>query len=163
MDNLVEALTLLETIDSWKFSSKESLDILLLKSKVLRLMGIPDKAIKAIGYNDEFLPASQLKTRMSFELANCYITKGDLDLAHNKLTDILMSAGPGPLSNEISLRLAEVCLELGQNSQAITVCKQLLDSEISVQIREKALKVQVAAYNHQKNFDNAALALVGQR
>ncbi|MCP4613751.1 MAG: hypothetical protein GY845_34110 [Planctomycetes bacterium] len=163
LENLVEALTLLETIDSWQFSSKESIDILLLKSKVLRLMGLPDKAIKALGYNDEFLPASQLKTKISFELANCYIAKGDLDLAYNKLTDVLMSAEPGPLSNEISLRLAEVCLDLGQNSQAITVCKQLLDSKVSVQIREKALKVQVAAYNHQKNFDNAALALVGQR
>ena len=52
---------------------------------------------------------------------------------------------------------------LYQYSQAITVCKQLLDSEISIQIRQKALKVQVAAYNYQKNFDNAALALVGQR
>jgi tetratricopeptide (TPR) repeat protein len=163
LENLVEALTLLETIDSWQFSSKESIDILLLKSKVLRLMGLPDKAITVIGYNAEYLPDSQLKTRMSFELANCYIAKGDLDLAYTKLTDILMSADPGPLSNEIALRLAEVCLDLGQSSQTITVCKQLLDSEVSNQIRQKALKVQVAAYNHQKNFDNAALALVGQR
>jgi len=163
LENLVEALTLLETINSWQFSSKESVDILLLKSKVLRLMGLPDKAIKTLGYNAEFLPDSKLKTRMSFELANCYIAKGDLELAHQKLTDILMSAEAGPLSNEISLRLAEVCLDLGQSSQAITVCKQLLDSEVSIQIRQKALKVQVAAYNHQKNFDNAALALVGQR
>jgi tetratricopeptide (TPR) repeat protein len=163
LENLVEALTLLETIDTWQFSSKESIDILLLKSKVLRLMGLPDKAITALGYNAEYLPDSQLKTRISFELANCYIAKGDLDLAHKKLTDILISADSGPLSNEIALRLAEVCLDLGQSSQAITVCNQLLDSEVSNQIRQKALKVQVAAYNHLKKFDNAALALVGQR
>jgi hypothetical protein len=86
-----------------------------------------------------------------------------LDFAHKKLTDILISAAPGLLSQEIALRLAEVCLDIGQSSQTITVCQQLLDSEVSIQIRQKASKVQAAAYNQQKNFDNAALALVGQR
>lgn len=163
LENFVEALTLLETIDSWQFSTKESIEILLLKSKVLRLMGLPDKAIAVLGSNAEYLPESQLKTRMSFELANCYIAKGDLDFAQKQLTDILIGAATGPLSHEIALRLAEVCLDLGQSSQTITVCQQLLDSEAAIQIRQKALKVQAAAYNQQKNFDNAALALVGQR
>ncbi|MHC4585407.1 MAG: tetratricopeptide repeat protein [Planctomycetota bacterium] len=163
LENFVPALTLLETIDSWQFSTKESIDILLLKSKVLRLMGLPDKAIAVLGDNAEYLPDSQLKIRISFELANCHIVKGDLDFAHKKLTDILISAAPGPLSHEIALRLAELCLDIGQSSQTITVCRQLLDSEVSSRIRQKALKVQAAAYNQQKNFEDAALALVGQR
>ena len=163
LENFVEAFILLETIDSWQFSKNESIEILLLKSKVLRLMGLPDKAIAVLGYDAEYLPDSQLKTRMFFELANCYINKGDLDFAHKKLTDILINAAPGPLSHEIALRLAEVCLDLGQSSQAITVCKQLLDSELSSRIRQKVLKVLAVAYKEQKNFDNAALALVGQR
>ncbi|MHC4535636.1 MAG: tetratricopeptide repeat protein, partial [Planctomycetota bacterium] len=49
LENFVDALTLLETIDSWQFSTKESIEILLLKSKVLRLMGLPDKAIAVLG------------------------------------------------------------------------------------------------------------------
>jgi len=163
LENFVGALTLLETINSWQFSTKESIEILLLKSKVLRLMGLPDKAIAVLGDNAEYLPDSQLKTRLSFELTNCYIAKGDLDFAHKKLTDILISADPGHLSHEIALRLAEVCLDLGQSSQSITVCQQLLDSEVSIQIRQKALKVLAVAYKEQKNFDNAVLALVGQR
>jgi len=163
LENFVEALTLLETIDSWQFSTNESIEILLLKSKVLRFMGLPDKAIAVLGDDAEYLPDSQLKTRMFFELANCYIAKGDLDFARKKLTDILISAAPGPLSHEIALRLAEVCLDLGQSSQTITVCKQLLDSEVSIQIQQKALQVLAVAYKEQKNFDNAALALVGQR
>jgi hypothetical protein len=126
-------------------------------------MGLPDKAIAVLGGNAEYLPDSQLKTRLSFELTNCYIAKGDLVFAHKKLTDILISAEPGHLSHEIALRLAEVCLDLGQSSQTITVCKQLLDSEVSIQIRQKALKVLAVAYKEQKNFDNAVLALVGQK
>ncbi|MHC4103539.1 MAG: tetratricopeptide repeat protein, partial [Planctomycetota bacterium] len=163
LENFVEALTLLETIESWQFSTKESIEILLLKSKILRLMSLSDKAIAILGDNAEYLPDSQMKTRMSFELANCYIDKGDLNFAHKKLTDILISAAPGPLSHKISLRLAEICLDIGQSSQTITVCKQLLDSEVSSQIRQKASKLLAAAYNKQKNFENAALALVGQR
>ncbi len=162
MENFVDALTLLENVDSWQFSKKESFEILLLKSKVLRLMGLPDKAITVIGNNVDFLPASQLKTKMSFEIANCYIAKGNLDFAHKKLTNILMNASPGPLADEISLRLAEVCLELNQNSQTITVCRQLLNSEISTQLKQKALKVLAAAYSQQKNYNNAALALLGR-
>jgi tetratricopeptide (TPR) repeat protein len=160
--NFVDAVTLLENVDSWQFSKKESFEILILKSKVLRLMGLPDKAIMVIGDNPEFLPNSQLKTKMSFEIAECYIAKGDLDLADKKLTNILMSAAPGPLANEITLRLAEVCLELDQTSQTITVCRQLLNSQISTQIKQKAIKLLAAAYSRQKNYNDAALALLGQ-
>ncbi len=160
LENFIDALTLLENVDSWQFSKKESFEILLLKSKVLRLMGLPDKAILAIGDTAEYLPDSTLKTRMSFELTNCYIAKGDLDFAQKKLTNILMSAAPGPLVNEITLKLAEVCLELGQSSQTVTVCRRLLDSEVSTQIKQKAQKVLAAAYNQQNKFDDAALALL---
>ena len=162
LENFIDALTLLENVDSWQFSKKESFEILLLKSKVLRFMGLPDKAIMVLGNNAEYLPASQLKTKMSFELANCYIAKGDLDFAHKKLTNILINAAPGSLANEITLRLAEVCLDLGQTSQTVTVCLQLLDSDVSTQIKQKALKVLATAYNQQKNFNDAALALLGQ-
>ncbi|MHA2404276.1 MAG: hypothetical protein ACXADH_14860, partial [Candidatus Kariarchaeaceae archaeon] len=162
LENFVDALTLLENVDSWQFSKKESFEILLLKSKVLRFMGLPDKAVMLLGDNAEFLPPSELKIKMSFELANCYIALGDLDYAHKKLTNILMSTSPGPLANEISLRLAEVCFDLGQNSQTVTVCRQLLDSEVSTKIKQKALKILAAAYNQQKQFNNAALALLGQ-
>ena len=95
-------------------------------------------------------------------MANCYIAKGDLDFAHKKLTNILINAAPGSLANEITLRLAEVCLDLGQTSQTVTVCLQLLDSDVSTQIKQKALKVLATAYNQQKNFNDAALALLGQ-
>jgi len=162
LENFVDALILLENVDSWQFSKKESYEILLLKSKVLRLMGLPDKALLVVGDNPDFLPASQLKTRMYFEIAECYIAKGELDFAQVQLTNILMDAAPGPLANEITLRLAEVCLELGQTSQTITVCKQLLDSEVSTPMKHETLKVLAAAYSRQKNYNDAALALLGQ-
>ena len=73
-----------------------------------------------------------------------------------------MSAAPGPLADEVTLRLAEGCLELGRSSQTVTICRQLLDSELSTQIKQKTLEVLAAAYKQQKKFDDAALALLGQ-
>jgi len=163
LEHFVEALALLESIHTWQFSKKESIEILLLKSKVLRFMGLPDEAIVALGDVAEYLPDSQLKTRVSFELANCYVAKGDLKFAHKMLTEILIRAVPGPLAREVALELAEVCLKLGQNSQTVSVCLQLLDSAVSARIKQKALKVLAAAYNRQKKYDYAALALLGQR
>jgi len=162
LEHFVEALVLLENIHTWQFSKKESIEILLLKSKVLRFMDLPDKAIAVLGDIAEYLPNSQLKTRVSFELVSCYIAKGDLEFAHKKLAEILISAAPGPLAHEIALELAQVCLKLGQDSQTVTVCLQLLDSDVSARIKQKALKVLAAAYNRQKKFDDAALALFGR-
>ena len=163
LNHFVEALTLLESIHSWQFSKKESIELLLLKSKVFRFMDLPDKAINALGDIAEYLPDSQLKTRVSFELANCYIAKGDLEFAHRMLTEILISAAPGPLAHEVALVLADVCFKLGQNSQTVSVCLQLLDSAASALIKQKASKLLAAAYNRQKKYDDAALALLGQR
>jgi len=163
LENFVDAFTLLESIHSWQFSRTESVEILLLKSKVFRFMDLPDKAITVLGDIAEYLPDSQLKTRVSFELANCYIAKEDLKSAQKILAEILVSAAPGPLAHEVALELAQVALKLGQNSQTVSVCLQLLDSEASAQIKQKALRVLAAAYNRQKKYDDAALALVGQR
>ena len=162
LEHFVETLALLESVHSWQFSKKESIEILLLKGKVFRCVGLPDKAISTIGDVAEYLPDSQLKTRASFELAKCYIAKGDLEYVQKKLTEILISAAPGPLAHEIALELAEVCFELGQNSQAVFVCLQLLDSTVSTPIEEKASKLLAAAYNRQKKYNDAALALFGQ-
>jgi tetratricopeptide (TPR) repeat protein len=163
LERFVEALALLEGVHPWQFSKKESIEILMLKGRVLCFMGLPDEAIAALGDIAEYLPDSQLKTRVSFELVNCYIAKGDLEFAHKKLTEILISAAPGPLAHEIALELAEVCLKLGQNSQTVSVCLQLRDSAVSTRIKQKASKLLAAAYNRQKKFDDAALALLGQR
>jgi len=162
LEHFVEALALLEGVHPWQFSKEESIGILLLKGRVLRFIGLPDEAITALGDIAEYLPDSQLKTKVSFELVNCYIAKGDLEFAQKKLTEILINAAPGPLAHEITLELAEVCLKLGQNSQTVSVCLQLLDSAASARIKQKALKVLAAAYKRQKKFDDAALALFGQ-
>jgi tetratricopeptide (TPR) repeat protein len=160
--HFVQALDILEDIHSAALSQKEFIEILLLKSKVLRVMGLVDKAIAIIGDRAEYVSDTQLKTKICFELSDCYIEKGRLDVAHKKLAEILVLTESGPLAHEIALRLAEVCLQLGQNNQTISVCSQLLNLQPSEQIKQKTLDLMAMAYKQQKNYDRAALALLGQ-
>jgi len=158
----VQALDILEDIHSVMLSKQESIAILLLKNKVLRAMGLVDKAIAILGDRAEFISDPQLKAKVSLELADCYVNKENFELARKKLAEILIVIESGPLAHEIALKLAAVCLKLGQDSQATSVCLQLLDLEPPEQIKQKALELLATAYDQQKDYDRAALALLGK-
>ncbi|HEW79117.1 MAG TPA: tetratricopeptide repeat protein [Phycisphaerales bacterium] len=159
---LVEALDVLENVRSGVLSQKESVEMLLLKSEIFRAMGLVDKAIAALSDRSQYLSDPQLKARISFELTNCYIAEGKLELARSNLTEILVIVEPGPLADQVALKLADVCLKLGQNSQTVSICSQLLDSGPSAAITQKALGLLATAYNRQKNYDRAVSALLGK-
>jgi tetratricopeptide (TPR) repeat protein len=160
--HFVEALTLLENMQPWQFSQKEYIQILLAKSKVLRSMGLAGRAITTLGDRAEYLDDPKLKAKVYFEVAECLAAEGDLELARSKLTEILISVEPGSFAHEVALKLAETCLKLGQTAQTISICSQLLDSEPSAQIRQKALNILATAYQQQKNYDKAAMTLAGK-
>ncbi len=160
--NLTEALNALESIRSVSLSQEQSVEILVLKSRILRMLGLVDTAIVPLRDRIEYVSVPQLKASISFELAQCHIAKENLEHASSYLIDVLGAIEPGPFAHRAALELAEVCLKLNQNSQAISVCLQLMDSNASAQIRQKTLRVLATAYNQQKNYDKAALALSGQ-
>ncbi|GAF85992.1 unnamed protein product, partial [marine sediment metagenome] len=141
----IKALNILENTQSVAFSQRASIEILLLKSKIFRMMGLADKTITILSDRMQYLPDPQLKARVSFELSQCYIAEGKLELASKILTEILTFVEPGPPAHKIVLELAEVCLKLGRNRQTISICSQLLDLEPSEQIKRKALNILVTA------------------
>jgi tetratricopeptide (TPR) repeat protein len=159
---LIEALEVLENLRSWQFPQQQYIKILLLRSKILRSMGLADRAIATLGDSAEYLTDPQLKAKVSFELAECSAAKGNLEEARSQLTEILALVEPGPLAHEVAVKLADVCLKLGQDAQTISICLQLLDSGPSAQVKQKALNILTTAYQQQKNYDKAALALLGQ-
>ncbi len=161
-EHFIEALTLIDSVHPWQFSQKESIEILLIKSKILRTMGLVNKAVYVLGERVEYIQDTQLKTKLYFELSKCYIAQDNLELALRALSETLIFVEPGPLSHEIALELADVCLKLGEHSQTITLCLQLLDSNPSSQIKQKALSTLAAAYYQQKKYDKATLAFLGR-
>jgi tetratricopeptide (TPR) repeat protein len=160
--HFVEALVVLEKARPWQFSQKESVDVLLLQAGVLRAMGLFDKAILVLRDRAEYLLDPQLKAKALYELAKCHVAEEDLELARRNLTEVLVLIEPGPFAQEVGCELADVCLQLGQDSQAISICSQVLDSAPSAPIRQKALSLLTKAHIRQKNYDRAALSLLGR-
>ena len=159
-ENFIKALAIVENIHSWQLSQKEAVKISLLKSRIYREMGLVHKAVAALTKKAEHIFDAQLKAQISFELTNCYIARKDWQFAYKNL-QMLVFVEPGPLANRISCKLAQVCLEIGKNSQAVSVCSQLLDTGPSEQIRKQTLEFLAEAHKRQKNYDKAALALLG--
>jgi len=160
--HFVEALEALEKTHPWQFSQEESVEMLLLKARVLRSMGLSDKAILVLADRAEYLLDTQLKAKVLYELAKCHIAEQYLELAHGNLIGALVLIEPGPFAHEVGCELAEVCLKLRQNSQAVTICQQLLNSAPSAPIRQRAMNILATAQLRQKNYEGAVLALLGQ-
>ena len=113
------------------------------------MLGLVDTAIVSLRDRAEFISDSQLNAKISFELARCHIAKGNLESARSGLSEILAAVDPGPLAQEIAMELAGVCLKLERSRQAISVCLQLLESDVSGQKKQHILNMLAAAYNLQ--------------
>lgn len=161
-EQFIDALDALENVRSIALSQVQSVEMLLLRSKILRLLGLADTAIVSLRDRAEYVSDSQLGAKIAFELAQCNIAKGNLDDARRRLCEILGVVEPGLLAQQSALELADVCLKLGRSAQAISLCSQLLNSDLPAQTRQKTLRFLAAAYNLQKNYDKAALALSGK-
>jgi tetratricopeptide (TPR) repeat protein len=161
-EQFVQALGIVEDACSAELSQRESTEILLLKSRILRAMGLVDKAVAALGDRVEYTTDPLLKAKLAFELANCDIENGDLDVACGKLTEILANVESGPVAHEIAFQLADVCMKLGQDSKAVSICTRLLDSDAKAELKKRTLRMLATAYGQQKEYERAVLALVGQ-
>jgi len=161
-ERFVEALAILETTHTTQLAKKDSVQILLIKSRLFTAMGMVEKAVAALADFEQYLADQNLKAQISLELANCYITNNDLELASKKLIETILVVDPGPLAHQAQCQLAEVCLKLGQNQQAVSICSRLLNSHPDQLIRQKTLKLLAAAYTRENNYDQAALALLGR-
>ncbi|MHC4644151.1 MAG: tetratricopeptide repeat protein [Planctomycetota bacterium] len=162
-EQYVEALNALENVRSWQLSPEQLTDILVLKAKVLRSMGLIDKVVTTLGEREQYSPDLRSRARISFELAKCWTAKSEFESAHRKLTEILVYIEPGPLAQEVALELAYICLKLNQDSLAASICSQLLDSDLSPQIEHRVQDLLATAYERQKNYDRAVRALLGRR
>jgi tetratricopeptide (TPR) repeat protein len=161
-DKLVEALAVLDGAEAWRLSQKENVQILLLKARVLRQMGLVDRAILLIGDRSDYVSDRQLKAQILFELANCYKADGRLELARRNLSDILTIAEKGELFDNAAIELADVCRKQGRNSEAVSVCIQMLNAQPKDDVKKKVLSILADAYRSQKDYDKALLALMGK-
>lgn len=161
-ENFLEALDALESAHSVALSEEQSIDMLLLRSKIYRMLGLVSAAIDSIHNRAEYVTEPKLKIKITYELAHCYLANGDLELARNSLKRVIRDVEPGPFAERAALDLADVCLRLGQSSQSVSVCLKLLDTDLTEQTKKRALETLADAYKQKKDYDKAALALSNQ-
>jgi tetratricopeptide (TPR) repeat protein len=158
--DLVGALSTIQNIRAWPFSQEQATRLLLLKSNVLRELGLTDQASTLLADRVQYLTDSKLKADITLELARCQIAAEKFDTARTYLTEVLSLVEPGPVAHTASLELAEVCFKLKDYRQTISICTQLLDSSASKQIKQQASKTLAAVYSSQQDYDKAAMALL---
>ena len=161
-ENFVEALNVLEAVRPWQLSRADHSRLVILKSQILRRIGLVDEAMATIGDRPQYETDPHLKAAILLELALCNIAKDRLEQATTLLSEAVTLAEPGRPASEIALTLAEVCLKLGQNTQAINLCRQLLQANPSGTMKHRALQVLSKAYKEQGQYDKAIWALTGQ-
>jgi tetratricopeptide (TPR) repeat protein len=158
----VEALNLLEGTQAWQLSQQEMVELLLLRARALRSIGLVDQAIAALVEKSSILPSPELKGAVALELAECHAAQGDLAQAIKVLGEAFALVGPGDLAQEIGGRLAELCLQADQPEQAISVCSQLVNSASTKQA-QRLLRLQAEAYRSQRKYGRAVAVLLSRR
>jgi tetratricopeptide (TPR) repeat protein len=158
----IEALNLLEGTQAWQLSQQESVELRLLRARLLRTIGLLDKAVAVLADQMLFIPNPDLKVRVALELGRCYSAQERDDLARETLSQPFALVEPGPLALELGAALSEVSLRLGRSQQAASVCDQLLAYAEPGGHRDRLLKLQAEAYRQQERYDRAILAVIGQ-
>jgi len=75
------------------------------------------------------------------------------------LSETFALVEPGPLAQQIGCELARICLQVGQPSQAVSVCTQLLDHAAGAD-RKEIQTLLAEAYREQKDYGRAVSALL---
>ena len=159
--NFVVALNILENVPVSQLSQEYACQVLVAKARILHAIDLNDTAITLLRRKMEFIADSQIRAKLSFELAKCCAAIGDFRIARRRLTDVLIDLPPGPLSQQANLLLAEVSMKLNKNKQAENVCLQLLSGGIDDEIKQKASNLLGQIYTQLKRHDKAALAYAG--
>ncbi len=158
----VGALRMLENIHPISFSQEQSAQLAVLRSTILRQMGLTGEAITILQDKAKYLTEPQQKAVVILELAECLIDSGDLEAARKNLAEVLGLAKPGDLAEKATVELADVCLRLGEASQTVSLCTRVLETTESPQLKQRVACLLADAHNKEKNYDKAALALLGR-
>ncbi len=162
-EQYIEALNVLEGAHAWQLSQKEAVELLLTRARILRSIGLQDKAIAILGEKSQFLPNAELKGKVALELAACCVDAGDLERARKTLSETLTLVEPGPLAQEIGRQLADICLRVGQPQQAISVCSQLLEYAEDSAEKGKIQALMAEAYRQEGQYDRAVSVLLADQ
>lgn len=160
--DLMEAIDVLDNAFNPKLGPADVLELRLLEAQALRGAGLSDRAIELLRNNKGAVSDLTLNARLSYELSLNLIDKGLLVEAQEELSNTLVYVESGPWAHKIALSLAQICLDLNQETQAVSVCQSILKLDPEPVLQQQAAELLAKAYTVQKDYDKAAQALLGQ-
>lgn len=161
-ERFVEAISVLNDTASRQLVPADSVQILLLKSRAFRGVGLTERAIGLLTEREAYVIDDVLKNQIRYELSDCYIERNQMNLAYRTLSKILEETGDTDLGYQVACRLTDVCVRLGMDAQALSVGSQLLNMDPPDAIKNETLRLLAAVYRRQNNYDLAAMVLMGQ-
>jgi tetratricopeptide (TPR) repeat protein len=160
-EDFVGAMALLEGLSPKEAAPPQADEILLARAEILAAMRLPEQAMSLLRRALPACSSPETHARMTLQLARAMVDCGDANLARETLCELLPKMEPGALAHRTALDLAEVCVRSEHNAQAITVCRELLKSPCSEEVRRSARAILGRAYVREKDYQRAAMALSG--
>jgi len=157
----VEALQIIEDARRDELNTHERAELLILESSVYRGMHLPHRLQDTLDEQAEFTSDEQLRGKILYEIALCELASGNLQTAHRKLTELLRVVEPGPLADEVTMKLAQTCIRMGKYEQAISLSAGILEKQdLPAQLRVKLVDIKAQAQQNLQDYDQAALTLI---
>jgi tetratricopeptide (TPR) repeat protein len=135
--------------------------MVILTSRMYRLMSLPKKAIKTINDGAAEITDHQMQTDLKLELARCKLQQGKLTEAHQLLGETLPRMTPGPQAHQVAYELASLCVQVNSPKEAIIITKSLLNRTDDLELKRKAFDVLGKAYLAMNDYEQAAAAFTG--
>ena len=161
-EQYLRALNILESIPEERLNQAESVEVMLGRAELYRMIGVPSTAISLLRRKIEFIADSQLRARMSLELAECYLQNGETTPARRELNDAMPSLPAGTPSHRAGYLMAQIAFQNARYDQAESLCQETLRLGVQDEsLRQRLYGLLGSIYTTQKAYDRAALAYAG--
>ncbi|MCF7956037.1 MAG: hypothetical protein K9M75_09570 [Phycisphaerae bacterium] len=159
--DITGAADLIENVYEESQSPQQQCEVVIAKARIYTAMNLPDNGISILKQKIEYMADFQLRSMLMLELGRCYVAADEFKLAYNEITAAITDLPVGELLIEANNELAEICMALDRDQQAVELCLGVLNSPNTKNTRYLTCQLLGKAYKKQKKYEKAAEAYAG--
>ncbi len=159
-NDFLKAWDTLQSVNNTGFSIQKTVGLVCLKARVLRKMGLNEKAVFMIKEKEDYVNNYSLKGYLLYQKALCLFESAMVEEGEKILDELFNRLERSDLRYDTGIKLAELNLEKENSEKTETICKNILDGHLAEDQKIKALKLLARSYKKQKMFDKAAVTIL---